>query len=284
MAEGIAGIDHVIVGVRDLDAARAGWARLGFALSPRGRHIEQPTGNYCIMFPRDYVELLGPVEPGDSSLGLERFLAHREGLMAVAFAPAGSPETARAALVRRGLHPSEPQALRRRTETPGGAVEPRFTLLRLRGEETPGIDAFICAHLTPELMRRPEWLEHANGARGLAGIHILVAETAALLPAYDRLFGMPQVTTTDAVASIQIGPHRLLFSTPDDFLTMHPGVALGCAFPLPGIVALEFAVADRRQTIDHLRHAGIAFAETADRSLAVAAEAANGALLFFSEG
>ena len=35
MTNAIAGIDHVIVGVRDLERARAGWSRLGFTLSPR---------------------------------------------------------------------------------------------------------------------------------------------------------------------------------------------------------------------------------------------------------
>ncbi|MFZ2004612.1 MAG: VOC family protein, partial [Stellaceae bacterium] len=56
---GIAGIDHIIVGARDLEGARRDWARLGFTLTPRGRHIGQGTANYCIMFPRDYLELLG---------------------------------------------------------------------------------------------------------------------------------------------------------------------------------------------------------------------------------
>ena len=59
MRNGIAGIDHVIVGVRDLEHARMGWTRLGFTLTPRGRHLGQGTANYCIMFARDYLELLG---------------------------------------------------------------------------------------------------------------------------------------------------------------------------------------------------------------------------------
>src|SRR6185312_14860963 len=61
MRNGIAGIDHVIIGVRDLERARMGWTRLGFTLSPRGRHLGQATANYCVMFPRDYLELLGIV-------------------------------------------------------------------------------------------------------------------------------------------------------------------------------------------------------------------------------
>src|SRR6516165_4256214 len=111
MRNGIAGIDHVIVGVRELEEARMDWTRLGFTLSPRGRHIGQGTANYCAMFRSDYVELLGIVDPDDFVQRLDAFLAQREGLMAAAFAPAGAPEDVRAALLARELHPSEPRPL-----------------------------------------------------------------------------------------------------------------------------------------------------------------------------
>ncbi len=284
MRSGIAGIDHVIVGVRDLEAARAGWGRLGFTSTPRGRHIGQGTANYCIMFPSDYVELLGIVDPGDFVQRLDDFLDRREGLMAAAFAPGAPVEEVRRALLGLRLHPSEPRALGRRLELPDGAVAPRFSLVSLPPDETPGLDSFICAHLTPELMRHKAWLDHANGATGLKGLHVLVENTAPLLAAYDRLFGILQVTTTDAVAAVQVGRHRLLFSTPDDFLTMHPGLDLDPSFPLPGIVSLEFAVDRLQRTQDCLRRSGVAFAEMPGGALVVPAAEANGAVLFFSEG
>jgi len=118
MDNAIAGIDHIIVGVRDLEHARMVWTRLGFTLSPRGRHIGQGTANYCIMFASDYIELLGIVDPNDFVQRLDNFLAQREGLMAAAFAPAMPPEELRAALLRRQLHPSEPRALGRQLELP----------------------------------------------------------------------------------------------------------------------------------------------------------------------
>src|ERR1700730_18117847 len=116
MDNGIAGIDHVIVGVRDLERARMEWSRLAFTLSPRGRHIGQGTANYCIMFASDYIELLGIVDPSDFVQGLDTFLAHRERLMATAFAPAAAPEETRAALQRLQLYPSESRPLSRQIE------------------------------------------------------------------------------------------------------------------------------------------------------------------------
>ena len=75
MRSGLAGIDHVVLGVRDLERARMGWTRLGFTLTPRGRHLGQGTANYCIMFARDYVELLGFVERDDATFAARNFFS-----------------------------------------------------------------------------------------------------------------------------------------------------------------------------------------------------------------
>jgi hypothetical protein len=284
MRNGIAGIDHIIVGVRDLEQARMCWTRLGFLLSPRGRHIGQGTANYCVMFGSDYVELLGIVDANDFVQRLDAFLAQREGAMAAAFAPAADPQEVHAALLRLQLHPSEPRALARQLELTDGTVVPRFSLITLAKEETPGLDSFICAHLTPELMRRPEWLDHPNGVHRLKGIHVLVENTTALLEPYDKLFGIQQVTTTDAVVSIHIGRHRIVFSTPDDFLTMHPALDPGTDSSLPKIISLELAIERTDRTADYLTQSRIRFDEMPDGSLVVPTNEATGVMLFFSEG
>jgi len=283
MRNGIAGLDHVIVAVRDLEGARANWIRLGFTVTPRGRHIGQGTANYCIMFERDYLELLGAATPGDFGDRVAAFLERGEGAMATAFALGGPVEEARAALAELALQPSPARALGRELESPEGTVVPRFSLIDLPAEAIPGLDCFLCGHLTPELIRRPEWLAHPNGATGLRGVHVLVEDTAPLLPAYDRLFGIQHVTTTDAVAAVQIGSHRILFSSPDDFMTMHPGLQLTSDFTAPGIAALEIAVGSSIEAADYLRGRGVQFGEMPGRTLAIPAAEANGAILLLTE-
>ncbi len=86
-----AGIDHAILGVRDLEAASAQWRRLGFTLTPRGRHVGWGTANYCVMFKSDYLELLGIVDPAKFTNDLDKFLAEREGLLGLAFATSRCP-------------------------------------------------------------------------------------------------------------------------------------------------------------------------------------------------
>lgn len=284
MRNGIAGIDHVIVGVRDLERARMGWTRLGFTLSPRGRHLGQATANYCIMFPRDYLELLGIVGDDAHSHRLGEFLQHREGVVGPAFAPAGAPEEARDALAALGLHPSEPRALGRQLELPEGTVVPRFSLINLPPDETPALDTFICAHLTPELMRRPEWLDHPNGAIGVKGIDVLVGDTERVRPAFERLAGTDAISREGETMTVILGGHRLRFSTPAAFRSRYPGEDLASDFPLPGVAALELAVADRERTADYLTQWQVPFDELPGGGVAVPSREANGVLLLLSEG
>lgn len=274
MSNGIAGIDHIIIGVRDLEAARRQWRRLGFSVTPRGRHIGQGTANYCIMFGRDYLELLGFVERDEHAHRLETFLARREGPMSLAFAPDASAAETAAALVERGLHPSAPRALGRALELPEGAVTPRFSLLNLPPEETPALDCFICGHLTPELVRRPEWLAHANGVTGIKAVHLVADDPAALVLAYRRLFGDERVTATVNGVEVDTGRNRLIFARPSLSGTDHEP---------PAITALELRVANRDATAVYLQTAGIAVMQLPDGRLAVSPAEASGTSLLFAE-
>jgi catechol 2,3-dioxygenase-like lactoylglutathione lyase family enzyme len=68
MIEGLGGVDHVAVLVRDLDRSRDTWAALGFTLSPRGVHsAHRGTGNHTVMLGADYLELQGVLTPTGSN-------------------------------------------------------------------------------------------------------------------------------------------------------------------------------------------------------------------------
>jgi catechol 2,3-dioxygenase-like lactoylglutathione lyase family enzyme len=271
---GIAGIDHIIIGVRDLEAARHNWARLGFTLTPRGRHIGQGTANYCIMFARDYLELLGFVARDEHAHRLEAFLAQREGAMSVAFAPDRDAAATAAALTARQLHPSAPRALGRALELPAGSVTPRFSLVTLPPDETPGLDCFICGHLTPELVRRPEWLAHPNGVTGISAVHLVAEDPAALAPAYRRLFGDDRVAMTPRGIEADTGRNRLVFTRP----------AMSEAnMPPPVIAAIELRIGSRAASEAYFRGAGVAFTALPDGRLALAPAEANETTLLLTE-
>ena len=183
MRSHITGLDHVIIAVRDLDAAAGTFRRLGFTLSSRGNHAEWGTANHCLMFGDDYLELLAAVAEGGPAERVRAFTGNREGLMGLVFAS----DDAQADCKRLGL--GEPGSLSRTVETESGPRLARFVAQPLPPETTPGIGSFLCQHLTPEVLRQPGWLDHANGAVGIASVTALVADPVALMPAWDRLIG-----------------------------------------------------------------------------------------------
>jgi hypothetical protein len=280
---GITGIDHILLAVKDLEAARMGWTRLGFALSPRGKHLGRGSGNYCIMFEHDYVELFGIIGPEAASPEYVAFLAEREGPMKLAWATPDSAEAA-SALTTLGLHPAAPRDLSRQLELPEGTAVPRFSIVALPPNVTPGLESFLCAHLTPELMRRREWLDHPNGATGLAGITVVVPDTAPLVAPYEHLFGAGCVATTDDVVTLRVGQHRIIFATPDDFAAMYPEIDVDPAAILPGVAALTVSVTDPEATADYLANWHVSFETAGRNAVLVPPDEANSALLEFVAG
>ncbi len=241
MNAAITGVDHLLVGVRDLEAAREAYLRLGFTCTPRGSHIGWGTANYCIMFESDYVELLGIVDAAKFTNRLDEFLERREGLMGLAFAT-DDAGAAYAALDAAGVSPAPPKELARNLELAEGTVQPRFRLVHLPAEATPALAAFLCQQLSPEMVRRPEWLAHANGARGLAAMTVVVEVPQALGPAYARLLGAGAVTLTDAMLTVRAGHTALVFVTQAGFGDLYPGVELDAGAGLPLIAAMTIAV------------------------------------------
>ena len=283
MANGITGIDHALVAVRDLETARAAWARLGFTLTPRGRHIGWATANYCIMFADNYVELLGIVDAAGETAGLADELRRRgEGVLRLALGT-DDAEAARVRLAAAGLEPSTAQSLKRELELPEGSVMPAFRLVQLPARSTPGLSLFLCQHLSPNLMRRKAWLQHANGAEALAAVTVVVEEPVRLAEAYDRLFGAGASVLTDDTLGVFTGRGVLLFVTPADLEVMHPNVPLGPTPALPYIAALSFAVRDPAAAAHHLREAGVPCVSGVEGAIRVAPAHANGVIVEFAQ-
>jgi catechol 2,3-dioxygenase-like lactoylglutathione lyase family enzyme len=282
MTTAITGIDHVIVGVQALEDARARYERLGFTVTPRGSHIGWGTANYCIMFERDYVELLGIADASQFTNNLDKFLATREGLMGTAFATSDAARAA-AELSAHGIAAEGPTALERRLELAEGTVLPRFELVRFPEATAPGLAAFVCHHLTPELVRRPAWLAHANGAARIVSLTVVVERPAALTETYERLFGQGSVTPTDRLITLRVGRHAILFLDPDELTVLHPRARpLEGAAP-PYLAAMTLGVASLERAAALLAERGVPFEREVDGAVVIAPETACGLWLILTE-
>jgi hypothetical protein len=280
-AEAITGIDHTLVGVRDLEAARGTWETLGFTLTPRGRHIGWGTGNYCIMLESGYIELLGVVDPSQFLNNLDGFLKKREGLMALAF---GTDNPAQCAedLKESGVVFEGPKGLKRKLELPEGEVLPEFELLYLDREATPGLNAFITHHRTPELIRRPEWLRHANRAKRLRSVTVVTEDPVRTVIGYLPLFGPDRIQVSDAMTVVDTGGGRVRFVTSKGLRMLYDALLPLPEHETPWIAAMKIEVADKGRCRDFLRDRNLPVEKTGKGCL-VPPEVANGCIIEFVE-
>jgi catechol 2,3-dioxygenase-like lactoylglutathione lyase family enzyme len=285
MEEGcaIAGIDHVVVGVGDLEAARRAWIDLGFTVTPRGRHSDWGTANYCVMFAEDYVELLGIADPSRPSNNLRVFLESREGLFGLAFASDDAAAVAQA-LREGGIAGAGVEELSRSLELPTGEVAPSFRLVHLPPATTPGLSAFVCQHMTPELDWQEPWLAHPNGARAVLSVTAVVEDPSAVAIPYGELFGFDRVMVGDGYVQVDSGRGALRFTTADGLRRLSPGLEQVPDHPAPWLAALRLSVADPDATADYLDGRGVTFRRDADGSLRVAPARTCGVILEFAKG
>lgn len=274
----LTGIDHLIIGVRDLEAARARFARLGFNSTPRGRHVGWGTANYCIMFERDYLELLGIVDSSQFTNHLDEFLEEREGLLGIVVASHDAAAT-RTAWEEAGARPEEVRELGRLLESEEGPMELRFKNVLLPAASTGGLSLFACQHLTPEPMRRPAWLLHPNGAVGIRSCTVAVDDTRPLVKSLERLFGAGAITNTDQVTAVHTGRGIIMVAPPEDAELMHPLVRLPSAVPEPLLVALDLKVQNPARTAAFLALQGVPFQQAPNGDVLVAPSEAHGVAL-----
>ena len=162
-------LDHTGQMRADLDAGAAAWELLGFLLSPEtpqqgavpGEDGMQPwaTANRCALFHEGYLELIGIRAP-ERFNPWAHFMARHEGIHIAAFRCASADE-AWPGMAAQGFAPP----VRRARSTPAG--EMRFRNIFSEDARWPEGRIIVIEHQTPEILWRPELLEHPNGASAL---------------------------------------------------------------------------------------------------------------------
>ena len=236
----VTGIDHAVILVRDLAASRERFARLGFTISPMGRHsAHMGTVNHTIMLRHDYVELLAVATPTPSNQRWRDRLARREGLDTIALRTTGAARTAEEL---NGLGFADATAMHfSRPVAPG--KEAAFNVCLFPPAASPQLNLFVCEHLTREAVWLPELIEHPNTALGLAGVTVVVENLSGLPQAYGRLFGTGRVLRNGPEVVVETGSAPLRFVTRATLERLYPGLELASDAP-PYVAALAFRVLD----------------------------------------
>ncbi len=279
MRQNIQGIDHVVLVVRELDGARDTFARMGFTVTPRGDHT-LGSKNHCVMFGHDYIELLmSPAEnPHPSRQYYTEFARAGEGLAGIALKSANA-KGAYTELLWAGFQPGDVLEFARPVALPEGTREARFRVVQPRPGSTPGGRVFVCEHLTRDLVWRPEYQRHANGATGLAAVAIVCDDVARAAQAYERLFDSKAKPIAEGLL-VETADTPIAFVTAQSLAKRLPDLWIS-ARPAPLFAALFVRVADRDAAERALRAGGLEPARMPDGSVALGADAAHGVALVF---
>lgn len=270
----VQGIDHVVVLVRDLDKARDAYRRMGFALTPRGFHT-LGSQNHCLMFSSDYVELLAVPKPHPAMQYFTDFLSKGEGLAAIALAT-GDAASLHASLAADGIAADAPLDFARPVQDLG---EARFRIVQFPADASPGCRLFACQHFTRELVWRPEYQRHANGATQIAALAVVAEDPAAAAASYGRLLGSRPQAIEEGLL-VQTGSAPIALASRWKLGHRLHGVGL----PLrsrPLVAALFVRVADRARAAAVLRKNGLEPVALADGAFAVSAQDAHGVAVVF---
>lgn len=270
-------LDHVVVDVRDgIDQAMRCFAALGFHLTPRGRH-SLGSVNHLAMFATDYLELLGFGETGSARPELLRFPVGLNGLVFKTVDAEAVHRRAEAA----GLPVLPVQSFSRPVELGGTPREARFRTTRLDPAKVALGRVYFCEHQTPELVWRPEWQTHPNGAHAITRVVVAATDPQSPAKLFRALFGGDAVAERDGRCVMAAGSAQVELATPAAVAAEFGAAAADPMGRGEYMAALALRVASLAEAARFLR--GVPGARAEPHRLLVPAGAAFNVTIVFSE-
>lgn len=257
-------IDHLVLAVRDLDAAADFYERLGFQVGQRNRH-PWGTENRLIQFETSFLELITvgddpdvipPHGPEHFSFGafVRDYLHKREGCAMFVLDSADAKADA-ASFASKGIGRFDPFFFERKGRRPDGSeIRVAFTLAFAMDPRLPGTSFFVCQQHVPENFWNAAFQNHANGA---AGIESVTLQTAKPVDHADFLSGFVGVAGETVEGGGLVFPLQR-----GGRLLVEPGDA-GAGFSGFAITVSDLRAAERL-----VRQSGVPFMTTA-RGLAI---------------
>lgn len=247
------GIDHLVLCVRDLDAARRTYMRLGFNLTPRAVH-PFGTGNSLAQFHGNFLELLTVVDPakispakdGEFSFGAYNadFLRRREGFSMLVF-ESDNARADREAFAAAELTTYAPFEFSRKARLPdGNDATVAFSLAFVTDARMPEAVFFTCQQHAPQFFWKPDYQLHPNGALAVVEAVMAAAEPAALADFFAGVQGPEAVRRLDGQLEVATSRGRVTLLSPTLAAERFPGVPLRGAPETPHFIGYRVAVRD----------------------------------------
>jgi hypothetical protein len=270
-------LDHIVIDVRDrIDEAARRFGELGFQLTPRGHHT-LGSSNHLAMFATDYLELLGFGPGGATRAEIEPFPIGLNGLV---FKADDAERVHRHALAA-GLPIQPVQSFSRPVILAGETRDARFRTTRLDPKRVPMGRVYFCEHLTPDLVWRPEWQSHPNGARAIERVVVATPEPQRTAALFQSLFGQTPAAVPGGRLAVTAGAARIELAPPAAIANEFGETAADPAGRSEYLTTAEFKVTSVAETERLLRSThGLRVEEG---RIVVPASAAFNATLVFTE-
>jgi hypothetical protein len=269
-------LDHVVVDVRDrMDEAARAFAALGFQLTPRGHHT-LGSMNHLAMFATDYLELLGFGEGGASRPELAPFPVGLNGLVF----KTDDADVVHAHALSAGLPILPVQSFSRPVALDGARQDARFRTTRLDPGKIAMGRVYFCEHRTPELVWRPEWQSHPNGAHAIARVIVASGDPRQTASLFRALFGSEAVAEREGKCVIAAGEAQVELTIPGAIAEEFGDAAAEPAGRAEYLAALELKVGSLADTAERLR--SVPEVRIEPRRVVVAARAAFNTTIAFS--
>jgi hypothetical protein len=220
------GIDHLVIAVRDLDAARAAYQRLGFTLTPEARH-PFGTKNSLVQLDGAFLELVAIADPilipeptpqRFSFAAFNRdFLAEHQGLSMLVL-KSRDANIDQAAFATHGLATYEPIRFERSARAPDGSERRvAFTMTFTTDARLHDIGFFTCQHHYPENFWRPDYQRHANGAGRIEAAVMVTRDPADFHEFLTYFTGVHDMISTSLGIEIDTGAGKVEVQSPVAF-------------------------------------------------------------------
>ena len=280
-------IDHLVLAVRDLDAARATYERLGFTLTPVARH-PWGTENALAQLQGSFLELLALADPAAVpeptatafSFGAfnRDYLEAREGLSMLALKSADAAAD-RADFAAHELPVFDPFGFERVAKAPDGSERKvAFSLAFTSDARTHGAAGFFtCQHLHPENFWRTEYQRHPNGALHVASAVFVTRDPADFHEFLTHFTGQHDMLSTSLHVRFDLGQGAVDVLSPVAYRAFF---GEDCEPDPRRFLACRVAVADVAVTRDLLTTNGVPFSEISG-ALVVPSSFAHGCAVAF---
>ncbi len=207
-----------------------------------------------------------------------------EGLMGVAFGTT-NVKASHDEAQRHGVDTGELRRLTRNFEHPEGWTQPSFELFAPAAADIEGLmHVVVIQHLTPELIRRPDFLKHANGCAGVVSMAGTIYDLERCASKMQRLLGDQAVEHSERGILLRLPSGQFIeLLLPNAYVDNYGVIADSPSPETPRLGVITLCVSKLENTARFFAENDVAFTQPGIDMIRVASDLTCGVTLQFIE-